>query len=38
LIVASPSRERVASLLGDYMGRFREEFYTSLPAATEALD
>jgi biotin carboxylase len=38
LIVASPSRERVASLLGEYMGRFREEFYTSLPAATEAVD
>ena len=38
LIVASPARERVASLLGEYMGRFREEFYTSLPAATEAVD
>jgi biotin carboxylase len=38
LIVASPRRERVASLLGEYMGRFREEFYTSLPAATEAVD
>jgi hypothetical protein len=38
LIVASPARERVASLLEQYMGRFREEFYTSLPAATEAVD
>ena len=38
LIVASPARERVASLVGEYMGRFREEFYTSLPAATEAVD
>ena len=38
LIVASPRRERVHELLGEYMRRFREDFYTSLPAATEALD
>lgn len=38
LIVASPQRERVQELLGEYMRRFREDFYTSLPAATEALD
>lgn len=38
LIVASPRRDRVRELLGAYMQRFRDEFYTSLPAATEALD
>jgi biotin carboxylase len=38
LIVASPRRERVRELLDGYMNRFRDEFYTSLPAATEAVD
>ncbi|MGQ0713990.1 MAG: ATP-grasp domain-containing protein [Gemmatimonadaceae bacterium] len=38
LIVSSPRRERVEELLGDYMRRFREDFHTSLPAATEAVD
>jgi biotin carboxylase len=38
LIVASPERARVTELISGYMGRFREEFYTSLPAATEAAD
>ena len=38
LIVASPTRARVHELIEKYMHRFREEFYTSLPAATEAVD
>jgi biotin carboxylase len=38
LIVASPTRPRVHELIEKYMHRFREEFYTSLPAATEAVD
>jgi biotin carboxylase len=38
LIVASPTRTRVRELIEKYMERFREEFYTSLPAATEAVD
>lgn len=38
VIVASPSRARVGELIPTYMRRFREEFYTSLPAATEAVD
>jgi biotin carboxylase len=38
LILASPRRERVRELLGEYMRRFREDFYASMPAATEAHD
>jgi biotin carboxylase len=38
LIVASPERSRVKELISGYMARFRDEFYTSLPAATEAAD
>jgi biotin carboxylase len=38
LIVAAPGPERVQVLLQSYMQRFREDFYTSLPAATEAVD
>jgi biotin carboxylase len=38
LIVASPERPRVTELISGYMARFRDEFYTSLPAATEAAD
>ena len=38
LIVASARRERVRELLGGYMRRFREDFYASMPAATEATD
>jgi biotin carboxylase len=38
LIVASRTRARVHELIERYMHRFREEFYTSLPAATEAVD
>jgi biotin carboxylase len=38
LIVASPTRARVHELIVKYMERFRDEFYTSLPAATEAVD
>ncbi|MEJ7809746.1 MAG: hypothetical protein WKG32_04940 [Gemmatimonadaceae bacterium] len=38
LITASPSRERVGELLDSYMPRFREDFYASLPAATEAIE
>ena len=38
LIVASPKRARVHELLDDYMQRFREDFFATLPAATEAID
>jgi len=38
MIVASPSRARVDELIPSYMRRFREEFYATLPAATEAVD
>lgn len=38
LIVASPSPERVRTLLEQYMHRFREDFHASLPAADRATD
>ncbi|HEX8274735.1 MAG TPA: hypothetical protein VF615_19035 [Longimicrobiaceae bacterium] len=41
LLVVSPSAERVEGLLHDYMRRFREDFYASMPApksAAEATD
>jgi len=38
LIVAAPDPERVRERLRSYMQRFREDFYTSLPASEEALD
>lgn len=38
LIVASPTRSRVNELIPGYMRRFREDFYATLPAATEAVD
>jgi hypothetical protein len=38
LIVASSSPERVRALLEQYMHRFREDFYASLPAADRATD
>ena len=38
LIVAAPDPARVRQLLESYMRRFREDFYTSLPAAEEAVD
>ncbi|HEX2091853.1 MAG TPA: ATP-grasp domain-containing protein [Longimicrobiaceae bacterium] len=38
LLVASPSQERVEELLRSYMGRFREDFYASMPAAESATD
>lgn len=38
LIVASPTRSRVNELIPGYLRRFREEFYATLPAATEAVD
>ncbi len=38
LIVAAPDPARVQQLLESYMRRFREDFYTSLPAAEEAVD
>jgi hypothetical protein len=38
LIVASPVRARVSELIPRYMRRFRDEFYATLPAATEAVD
>ena len=38
LIVASPTRSRVNQLIPGYMRRFREDFYATLPAATEAVD
>lgn len=38
VILASPSRARVQELIPAYMRRFREEFYATLPAATQAAD
>ena len=38
LIVASASSERVETLLGQYMPRFREDFFASLPAPAEATE
>ncbi|MDP9349591.1 MAG: ATPase [Gemmatimonadota bacterium] len=38
LIVAGHSPERVRALLEQYMHRFREDFYASLPAADRATD
>ena len=38
LIVASSKRARVDELLGTYMQRFREDFFATMPAATEAVD
>ena len=38
LVVASPSAERVATLLGSYMQRFREDFYAAMPALEEAVE
>jgi biotin carboxylase len=38
MIVASPSHERVGQLLQSYLGRVREDFYASLPAAMTATD
>jgi biotin carboxylase len=38
LIVASPKRERVESLLDSYVRRFGDEFHAALPAADEAFE
>jgi phosphoribosylaminoimidazole carboxylase (NCAIR synthetase) len=38
LIVASPSRQRVESLLESYVRRFGDEFHAALPAAEEATE
>ena len=38
LVVVSPDARRVRALLESYMGRFREDFYTSLPAPKTALE
>jgi biotin carboxylase len=38
LVVASASSERVETLLGQYMPRFREDFFASLPAPAEATE
>jgi biotin carboxylase len=38
LIVASPSAERVETLLGAYMGRFHDDFHASMPALEEAVE
>lgn len=38
LLVVSPSPGRVEELLHDYMRRFREDFYASMPAAESATD
>ncbi|CAN5736624.1 ATPase [soil metagenome] len=38
LVIAAPDPERVQTLLTSYMERFREDFYTSLPASETALD
>ena len=38
LMVKSASRTRVNELIPGYMRRFREDFYATLPAATEAAD
>jgi carbamoylphosphate synthase large subunit len=38
LIVASPSAERVTQLLHEYLGRVRDDFYASMPAAETATE
>jgi biotin carboxylase len=38
IIVASESEQRVQELLRQYMQRFRDDFYTSMPAPAQALD
>ena len=38
MIVASPSADRVAELLGSYMHRVREDFHASMPASATATD
>lgn len=38
LLVVSPDAGRVEGLLHDYMRRFREDFYASMPAAETATD
>ncbi len=38
LIVASWSPDRITQLLAEYMRRFREDFYASMPAASNATD
>lgn len=38
LVVSSSSQERVETLLGSYVRRFRDDFYTSLPAPAEATE
>jgi biotin carboxylase len=38
LIVKSAKRTRVHELIAGYMQRFREDFFATLPAATEAVD
>jgi biotin carboxylase len=38
LVVASPSHARIEALLADYMPRFREEFFATLPAPNEATE
>jgi biotin carboxylase len=38
VIVASPSRSRVSELVPAYMRRFRDDFYATLPAASQAAD
>jgi biotin carboxylase len=38
LMVASPERARVQELITSYMHRFRDEFFATLPAASEAVD
>jgi hypothetical protein len=38
LVVASPTATRVEQLLADYMPRFREDFFATMPAAREATE
>ena len=38
LVVSSGSHRRVEALLGEYMPRFREDFFASLPAPLEATE
>ena len=38
LLVAAAQRARVQELITTYMHRFRDEFFATLPAATEAVD
>ena len=38
LVVASPTAARVEQLLADYMPRFREDFFATMPAAREATE